>query len=323
MASTWRCGFDAAGNAEDFPTHIAALADAGVATGDTIIIDYYDVNKSRSWPQTSSCIVTKGVWITGGLPNRQISLVFASSSNLHAFYVNAAITAQVSNLTIVAGNGLADAFSSASTNNYNIQAWDCTVIGANTAVYLTSHTSAGSWFKNLLIMGGYIGVQIINSDVEILNCTAFRLGLDGFYSSVNNAKIKNCAAIDCKIGFTANWNAASDYNRSTDATAPGAHSAQVSVADCKTVYDNSNGNFVWDGRVIPGSVLTSGGTDVGLTADIDGQAYTGGVFPIGCSKGIYLMDPDYVLTTAVPPGNYVCPAGGGAQLGAFENGVWR
>ena len=51
---------------------------------------------------------------------------------------------------------------------------------------------------------------------------------------------------------------------------------------------NANGFYPEDYRPIAGgsSSLLGAGTNVGLTADMDGQDYTGGPYPIGPSNGV-------------------------------------
>lgn len=120
-------------------------------------------------------------------------------------------------------------------------------------------------------------ITVVNSTA--LNCA--RGFTDG--GNVYTRIVRNCVAVDCSLaGFAAtdSWNALSDYNASTDATAPGANSLQNIVSSNE--FENAPGNLPF---LKAGNTLETAGVDAssyGAANDIENQPYTG--WPIGCDQ---------------------------------------
>jgi hypothetical protein len=290
--ATVRVGFDAAGTALDYSTSFAAIA--GITAGDTIEVWYSTATKCTTWYQTV-VTVNKACTITGGLPNRQISLLTNTS---HLAITATGVT--VSNLTFLgtaaSSAGTCAVVCGATGTTTNIL--DCTAIGCWGLTY-TNGFSALAIVKNCEVIGAQLGLRIAGGNIQAYNVTAIDC-VHGFYFAVSGASaniVKNCVAINNLTTdyFGTFYGTTSSNNISSDGTHPGTSGATISADDSGIGRFGANGTYIVTGRVTdPASALLSGGVDVGLTADIDGQAYTAGVFPRGCtSKAIRPFVADF------------------------------
>ena len=170
--------------------------------------------------------------------------------------------------------------------------------------YLLSN-SYGLNITNSLAEGGTIGFDFGNNNVRNgENLTAVKNITSGFSTGTANTTLKNCLYIDSGSGFVGTFNASSDYNASSDATAPGTNSLQNRTS--ADLVDYVGGDY----RTSSSSVLSTagvGGTFIGYDVDVSTGITVTGVTAnydyLGVSGQIELT-PEIVVTGSTASYNY-------------------
>lgn len=311
MPTTWGIAYEANGDASDFPTLAAAMADAGVVAGDTVEFRYSDAHANPVHIVTSTQTITKAVTVKGILANGRTKLF--ESGGVILFTVSAGAT--ISNLTLYAdpvttGPRGVNLNTTAAVTIEKMQ-----IYGFRLGIFTSINNSTVN-VNNCMIVCGGAGIAS-SSATATVNAKQVTIAhhTTGFTQYSGTCSATNCLAFYCGTCFYGTWSQA--YNASTDATASGTGSqASIAAATIAAIADSADYLGVSDYRLLPTSTLRDDGTDAGLTEDIDGNALST-TFPIGCSAGCYLPGNDLskVLTTATPPGTYTPVAVGNVRVG--------
>ena len=151
-----------------------------------------------------------------------------------------------------------------------------------TVEHCVGHKTGGAKGNGFTTSG--VGTQ------NLLNCTASDCPEDGFEVG-SGAVLKNCLAFNCGVDFSGTPAAASDFNASEDATAPGANSV-TGIAD--PFVDRANDDF----RLAAGAAPVDAGTDLSASTSVDTDI-AGTARPEGAAWDIGAHE----LVAAGPSGN--------------------
>ena len=229
-------------------------------------------------------------------------------------------------------------FHSASSraSSFSMAGAGCTIKNVS-FIYGGVITYQGGTFDSCLIDGIGLDIGWLNN-TEVMNCkfVGTHTGIYRRSDHTGNLTVNNCTFSACYIGLSNDagaglesnnnvfWGCFSEFTgpvgsgsnnatRTVTASTPPTGRIDIGAIDAKFMRDNLDGTLPQDYRITKDSPLCNAGVDVGLTEDIDGNAYDDGVFPVGCSKGLNYVDK--LLTSAVG-GNYHDPENSEVKLNA-------
>jgi hypothetical protein len=299
-------GYDS-GAAKSYTDWDSAYAACNV--GDTLRV--WQSNTAGSYTHQLNKTISKGIIVEGAYPGRKVRI---SGLTTYALRISGgAVTIRNLRLT---GNSSGSMYVLLMASSEPCTVEDCDIRSGRDCIYVQG-AAAPQTIRNCFVdaLTTLIFVTGCTETVSILACTliASIRGDGGVYSGqgasypprVIDTTVLNVFSSGCFYGI---WHADSDYNISSDATAPGAHSLINQTDIAIGVIGTVTAPGAFDPRPTPSSVIATGGVDVGLTSDWDGKPYPSGVFPRGCSIGYTVPEQDKVLTTAIPAGNYVPPS---------------
>lgn len=138
----------------------------------------------------------------------------------------------------------------------------------------------------------------VGATTEFYNCTAYNC-LTGFSSNTTNNVLKNCAALNCTTCFSSTVSTSSDYNVSSDTTAPGTNTAKSKTAYSDYFVDTSAGDFHLKGS--SSTLWGLAGVDLSttFTTDIDGQTRSN--WDIGADE--YVATGDSLTASPITTGS--------------------
>jgi hypothetical protein len=270
-------------------TTIAAAVSAATA-GDTILVCDSTAAGNHEWSLSAGINPGKILHFLGNEDKQRVhigSTIFGST-----YMFNLADGSSITNLSL-----------SGNSTNYIIQSTSTTTIIDRCRFFGScGRMSNGSMtFRNCLSWGVQ-GPE--GSSVVMLNCSMFGSTLGVVSYGGSSPVLKNCFATGQPYGrsFIAvvSFGTGTTNNAAFDGTAPGSNPVNLDPnMDYGIIYQGASGLTDIRGAKGLSNLLKRGGVDVGLTSDIDGQAYEVGYYPIGCSLGVYAEESaSNILSTA-------------------------
>lgn len=285
--ATYNVGYNAAGTLLDYATINDAFAAA--SAGDTLILWYSNTSRNPAWigQINSGSATTKNVNLIGGLGTQKTTILCYNIGTFYNWTPNTPDNSLlIQNLTFrliyFAGSTICLKFDGTASGNSAVVD-SCRFIGG---FYfgIQCYASFSQTIKNCFfccLARPVLGDS--DSTVYLYNSTAINCPLS--INLQNAGEIKNCVFINAGATQYFGAGVTASNNASTD-TAPGTSGQSNLIFDELRFWATDLGGYgLIAPQIFPDSALASGGTDVGLTTDIDGLAYNAGVYPIGCSRG--------------------------------------